>query len=298
MTIYLIAGIAAVWAGYVLYDLMPVRRSVFVNRVNRLLSDESEEEESLPLSQGLAVMFGRTFGRFAPVRWVIGVERKLYWAQRGGKWKGWSPQDVWGASFLGALVMFAMLLFVGRGHKLGMVIIGTAMGFYYPMIRLTSDYNAVLRKVRQELPGMAQNMALVVNAGASLEEALRRASARNTPLGAWMRDVLSRSAGQNLFSDIRSNTTGFLLREAQKSRDDDLVFLATQLDLIHQHGTRTWELLDDLAGRITRMRRAEMMKRAEALENKLVIPVMVFFFAPYVLLVLYPAFAGAMGMFR
>ena len=143
---------------------------------------------------------------------------------------------------------------------------------------------------------LSQNVALVVGSGASLEEALRRVSVRQTPLTAWVRDVLARSVGKSLFSNPLAGVQGYLLQETHRSNNDALVFMATQMDLIHHRGTNTWELLNDLTLKVTQQRQARIERKAEPLDNKLTVPVMVFFFVPYVAILLYPPLRGMLHM--
>ena len=291
----LIASLLALWAGVVVYDLMPIRRGAWVGRVNELLEDGEKEAESISMELAMATIIGKLFTRFTPTSWFMGTSRKLYWAQRAGKWKGWRPADIWGVS-VGAAV-FGWVLMVFLGTRIQFALLVAAIMFFYPAQKLDTDYQNLVSGVLQELPGMVQNVALVVGSGASLEEALRRVSVRQTPLAAWLRDVLARSAGKSLFSNPMAGVQGFLLQEARKSKTEELVFMATQMDLIYQRGTDTWELLNTLALKVTRRRQAQIERKAEALDNKLVIPVMIFFFVPYAALLLYPPLHGAMHMF-
>ncbi len=77
-------------------------------------------------------------------------------------------------------------------------------------------------------------------------------------------------------------------QRALESNLPELVALSTQLDMIQQKGVGAQQLLGALADSVARDYQAAVAKRAEALGSKLVFPVMLFFFLPYLFALLAP----------
>ncbi|GEM_PF-3430431 len=288
----LIALLLAIWSGAVVYVLFVRVPSPASLRVRRYSRSGYKEEPRIPLWKRASLLLGSVSGRIAPKGWLQGVDHKLYWAHRAGKWEGWRSIDVWGLSLLagttGALLITLLSGSVLYGGMAGLLL------FFYPTQKLDTDYQKVVNEVLRELPGAMHNVALVVESGASIEEALRRVSVRKSAFSSWLRGVLSKGAVEPIFSNPRVGVKGALLKEAERSGSEELVFMAVQLDLIYQRGTNIWELLDELALKVSEKRWKRMEEKVEGLENKLTLVVTIFFFLPYVVLILYPPFRSIM----
>ncbi len=288
----LIAFLLAAWSGFTASVLFVKGPSPVSLRIRKYARKGYKEETGIPLWKQASLLLGMLSARVAPRGWLHGVDRKLYWAQRTGKWEGWRSIDVWGLSLLAGFIGGALITFMS-----GSLLYGGIAGlllFFYPTQKLDTDSREVINEVLRELPGTMHNVALVVESGASIEEALRRVSVRDTAFSLWLRGVLSKGAVEPIFSNPRAGVKGVLLKEAERSGSEELVFMAVQLDLIYQRGTDIWELLDELALKVSEKRWKRMEEKVEGLENKLTLVVTIFFFLPYVVLILYPPFRSIM----
>lgn len=291
----LIGLMAAGLAAYVAYGLMPVSHAYWKKRVGVVMSDE--EETPVPFGRAVLLAVGNLFARFAPARWLLDTRTQLYWAQQRGQWLGWSEVDFWGLRIVGLLAGLALGNFLASQMAL---IVGGAFGLLYPGMRLSGAAEQATRRFRRELPEAAQLLALLVGTGASLDEALRRLAEGEGMVCAWVRQTLAIGQGRPLFTPVaslgdRSVQPGVFRERAIESGLDELISLAVQLDLISEKGVGAEELLNDLADAVAMDYEGEVQKRAEALGGKLVFPVMLFYFIPYLVALLAPMLGGVVG---
>jgi pilus assembly protein TadC len=114
-------------------------------------------------------------------------------------------------------------------------------------------------------------------AGVSLEEALRRTAQTGSLAGKWMQRVLQMSQGRVIFSQLQ--------KEAQASNLPDLIGLSVQLEFVRQ-GTAQQELMAQMANRIAAEFSAGAEQRAERVGAELVIPMVLFYFLPFIAVIL------------
>jgi Flp pilus assembly protein TadB len=278
---YLIALLVAATVLIGVDRLRRVPASYFARR--RQDAYELAPAEELPLHRGL--LLGLTpVAKYTPAGWVRALARQLYWAQLGGRWAGWSVTEVvalhLAAAFGGALLG---LLFAPTDIPM---ISATALAgpFLLNLLYLRSPARRAHRQVQAELPELVALLAAEVAAETTLDEALARL-ARGTGLGAaWIRRALTGAVGESLFS--QPGKTGALLREAEASGDDNLIALAINLDKISRRGTGARELLAQTARSAAARYVAEAHIRAEKVGSEIILPMVVFFFLPYVAVLL------------
>src|SRR4030042_3209237 len=92
-----------------------------------------------------------------------------------------------------------------------------------------------------------------------------------------MRNVLQMSQGQVIFTQLQ--------REPQASCLPDLIGLAVQLEFVRL-GTAQQELMGQMAGQIAAEYAASAEQRAERVGGELVIPMVIFYFLPFIALIL------------
>ena len=296
MTIFLIGLLTAVVVGYVAYGLMPIPAAYWKARLGVVLAGE-EQGEDMPFWRAILLPFAWLVERFAPATWLLDTRRQLYWAQRAGEWQNWTEADVWALRL--TLALGGLLLGILLGNR-GLTVGGAAFGLLYPGMKLSGAAEKVQRRFLRELPEATQNLSLMVATGLSLTEAMERLADGEGLVSAWFRDTLAAARGQALFTPLagvgeKAPEQGVLRRRAMESGMQELINLAVQIDLIKQKGVGAQDLLNDLAISVAADYNAEVRRRAEALGGKLVFPVMIFYFIPYLAAILTPMLASLIG---
>lgn len=278
---YLIALLVGVTVLLVADRVRRVPASYYSRRTQAAF--EPAPAETLPLYRGLLQGLGPV-AKFTPAGWVRAISRQLYWAQLGGKWGGWSVTEVV-ALHIAAGLAGAVLGLALAPRDLAMVIAVTLAGpFLLNLFSLRSPARRVQRQVQAELPELVALLAAEVAAGTTLAEALARLSRGSGQGAAWIRRALTGAVGDALFT--QQGHAGALLREAQASGDDDLIALAINLDKIKQRETGTQELLSQTARSTAARYVSEAHIRAEKVGSEIILPMVAFFFLPYVVVLL------------
>lgn len=220
-------------------------------------------------------------------------EEHLRWAQRGGYFKGWG---------IGRLVFTAMIyagigalvLLVNPAPASLLVPLGAAA---YPFISVRAKANTVRKRVVRGLPEVAALVAAEMSAGVSPDQAVQRASALPGPLTGLLSDVLtySRSAGRPLFG--RKPVRGALVEIFAQADLPELMAFAAQLDLVAEKGVAGATLMNEVARTLGREYRSRLDSEVEKLNGKLMLATAVFFFIPFVLVILGSFMAPVMAIF-
>ena len=290
----MVAFIAALWTANTLYRLMPVPHSVDQAALARVMA-RGEEQETLPFWRALLLPFNQLATRLPPTL-VGNTAKQLYWAQFQGEWVGWTPVEFWGLRLAAVLIGAAVGLFLGGGDP----VIGfgvPALLYFYLGAKLNTPAEKATRQLQRELPEVAQTLSLLVATGKSETEALQEAASGTGIVHTWLRRTLAaRPPDQPLFSDVRGGRPGYLRREAERTGMPVLVNFAVQLDFLKAAGIGADVLLGNLADTVAADYEAEVNARAEALGDKLVLPVTIFYFVPYLAGLMIPMFATSGGM--
>ncbi len=220
-------------------------------------------------------------------------EEHLRWAQRGGYFKGWG---------IGRLIFTAMIyagvgalvLLVNPAPASLLVPLGAAA---YPFISVRAKANTVRKRVVRGLPEVAALVAAEMSAGVSPDQAVQRASVLPGPLTGLLSDVLaySRSAGRPLFG--RKPVRGALVEVFAQADLPELMAFAAQLDLVAEKGVAGATLMNEVARTLGREYRSRLDSEVEKLNGKLMLATAVFFFIPFVLVILGSFMAPVMAIF-
>lgn len=274
MTIIYLLGLATASLLIVLWvEFVP---SLPSGRAARYLreSDQPAEPELLGWRKWLAWL-DRPTARWAPGSILRRTKADLYFAQLAGKWQGWDEVQFTSlrvALALGALV-FGLLLY----DDLIPSLIAALLGWQVPVVLLGGVARRVRRRFQAQLPEFIQLVAAQMAAGVSLEEALRRTAQMDSLTAQWMRHVLQMSQGRVIFIQLQ--------KEAQASNMPDLIGLAVQLEFVRL-GTAQQELMAQMANRIAAEYTGGAEQRAERVGAELVIPMVIFYFLPFIAVIL------------
>ncbi|GAP13202.1 Flp pilus assembly protein TadB [Longilinea arvoryzae] len=213
--------------------------------------------------------------KWSPAGFVRKARADLYWAQLAGKWMDWN--DV---QFISLRVAAAI-----GGAIVGTVVFGepvltlvvALIGFQYPAMAMGGIARRTRRQFTAQLPEYVQLVSAQMSANVSMEEALRRTSQAQSLAGKWMRKVLQMAQGRDLVEQMQ--------REAQESQLPELIGMAVQLEFIRR-GTAQQELMGQLATSIAADYIGNAEQRAEKIGSELVIPMVIFYFLPFMVTLL------------
>ncbi len=213
--------------------------------------------------------------KWSPAGFVRKARADLYWAQLAGKWMDWNE-----VQFISLRVAAAI-----GGAIVGTVVFGepvltlvvALIGFQYPAMAMGGIARRTRRQFTAQLPEYVQLVSAQMSANVSMEEALRRTSQAQSLAGKWMRKVLQMAQGRDLVEQMQ--------REAQDSQLPELIGMAVQLEFIRR-GTAQHELMGQLATSIAADYIGNAEQRAEKIGSELVIPMVIFYFLPFMVTLL------------
>jgi len=224
--------------------------------------------------RSLAVL-DKPVSKWTPAGFIRKVRADLYWAQVGDKWLGWNE-----VQFMSLRIAAAI-----AGSVIGTVVFGepvlalaiALLGFQYPAMAMGGNARRTRRQFTAQLPEYVQLVSAQMSANVSMEEALRRTSQAQSLAGKWMRRVLQMAQGRDLVEQMQ--------REAQESQLPELIGMAAQLEFIRR-GTAQQELMGQLATSIAADYIGNAEQRAEKIGSELVIPMVIFYFLPFMVTLL------------
>ena len=213
--------------------------------------------------------------RWTPAGFLRKTRADLYWAHIGDRWNDWNE-----VQFTSLRVALAV-----AGFGLGMVatvepifaLVGGLVGFQYPAMSMGGVARCYRRLFIAQLPEFVQLVSAQMSANVSMEEALRRTAQAQSLVGKWMRWVLQMAQGRDLIEQMQ--------REAQESHLPELIGMSVQLEFIRR-GTAQQELMGQLATSIAADYIGSAEQRAEKVGSELVIPMVVFYFLPFLVTLL------------
>lgn len=213
--------------------------------------------------------------KWMPTGLLRQTQADLYWAQMGDQWQDWNAVQFTSLRVTLAVAGFGMGM-VATGEPV-FALIGGLVGFQAPAMMMGGVARRYRRLFISQLPEYVQLVSAQMSANVSMEEALRRTSQAQSLAGKWMRRVLQMAQGRDLIEQMQ--------REAQEARLPELIGMAVQLEFIRR-GTAQQELMGQLATSIAADYIGSAEQRAEKVGSELVIPMVVFYFLPFLVTLL------------
>lgn len=213
--------------------------------------------------------------KWSPAGFIRKVRSDLYWAQLAGKWMDWNEVQLISlrvAAGVTGLVVGTIVF----GEATLAVVVGM-IGFQYPAMAVGGIARRTRRQFTAQLPEYVQLVSAQMSANVSMEEALRRTAQAQSMVGKWMRRVLQMAQGRDLVEQMQ--------REAHESQLPELVGMAVQLEFIRR-GTAQQELMGQMATSIAADYIGTAEQRAEKIGSELVIPMVIFYFLPFMVTLL------------
>ena len=273
--ILLIALFVAVLAGYLSSRLVAIADPSVAKRLGKV--------DQPAAHQGAFEVVGRPFSRIVPryfkrieIRSVLGNLLHSRLGQQNTSLD--CGRQVLMAFTLGVLAAWTLQSNLGLW-------IGGFMGWSLMRADLSARATNVRKRIAQELPEFLQLMAAESASGAGLETVLTRVSQGEGYLPIWLRQVLAIAHGRALIAS-RETGAGILLQEAERSGHPDLISFAIQMGFARQ-GTQVQETLNRLATQFSDTYIGQAEIRTERVANTLGVLVAVFYFLPFLIVILF-----------
>ncbi len=203
-------------------------------------------------------------------------DQELIWAELVGVRV--SREELIGYTIMATVfaVAVGVLLFSARGVVLG---IG---GFYLPYLWLKSQADDARNRFHRQLPEMLQILAAETATGVGLVNALERLGQSHSMVGTVFQRLLyeAQSRPGPLWTRPQGEE-GNLKQIAKAWKSKALLSLVSQLETIHRRGVEGPETMATLARGMSMRWLGEARTEADQLENKLVLPLGIFFFLPF-----------------
>ena len=226
--------------------------------------------------------------KYTPPSFLRAIKGDLYWAQISDKWTGWNA-----VQFVTLRLVIALGGFLAGMFMTGELIVALVLGYggwAYPAMSANGAARKARRLFISQLPEFIQLIAAQMAAGISMEEAISRVSKSPGMVAGWMREVIRQAQGRNLIEQIQ--------REAQESLLPELIGMSIQLAFI-ERGTARQELMSQLAMSIAADYIGGAERRAEKLGSEMIVPMVLFYFVPFLVVLLtvllYPVMTNIFG---
>lgn len=234
----------------------------------------------------------RLFGRFLSLdEW----ERRLQWAQRYGRLEG---------------VTLGRIAFQGLAGGVGGLLIALlgqapiwwllpALGLVLPWVRLYSASEDAKEATARDLPIVAALVAAELAAGTPPETAVERAATLPGPLAGLLKDAITfaRETGRPLFASPRGPIQGALVDVFTRPGVPALAAFARQLNLVAVKGTEGAFLMSGIAQSLADEYQAQLERRIKQLDARIWPIIALFFFFPFVGLLLLVNLIPALSLF-
>ena len=217
----------------------------------------------------------RPVSKWMPAGFLRKTRADLYWAHVGDSWNEWNEVQFTSLRVALAVAGFGVAMVI-TGQPV-FALVGGLDGFQYPAVSMGGVARRYRRQFIAQLPEYVQLVSAQMSANVSMEEALRRTSQAQSLVGKWIRGVLQMSQGRDQIEQLQ--------REAQESHLPELIGMSVQLEFIRR-GTAQQELMGQLATSIAADYIGTAEQRAEKVGSELVIPMVIFYFLPFMVTLL------------
>jgi Flp pilus assembly protein TadB len=227
-------------------------------------------------------------------------KHELSWAQIGGQYLTTDGQLKSVGTVLGQSVLFAAIgiAYIVIFHSYGILYIAmVAVAAYYPYMTLKGRADTARESVKRGLPEAAAMIAAEMNAGGSITTAVERASTLPGSIGQILQTGVERARldGALLFS--QSGIPGALLRQLSELKFAPLETFAARMDAVAERGAEGPQRMTELARDLAVEYQITVARASETLENKLLMPMTIFFFVPFLAAIFIPLMVNLLNTF-
>jgi len=245
------------------------------------------------LDGGQQSAFDRYGERYIKTR-PVSLADNLKMAQLGGKYADWTVGGILARSLAygGAALVYLLLTQPGPIFWLAVPIAA-----YYPIMRVRSAANDTRAEIQRLMPETATALAAEMSAGASPEQALARAAEIPGPLGKILKEAVSESSRSGRPAFTTGTAEGVVLEVLARYNLPALLRFGVQLDQVAGKGVEGPRVMSEVARGFAREYRAHVQMAAASLDNTLLMPMTVFFFAPFMVAILLPILLALFSAF-
>jgi tight adherence protein C len=234
--------------------------------------------------------YGEKYIRTRPVS----LADNLKVAQIGGKYTDWTVGGVLARSVVFAGAALAYLLLTQPGPVFWLAV---PIAAYYPIMRVRSAANDTRAEIQRLMPETATALAAEMAAGASPEQALSRAAEIPGPLGKILKEAVTESSRSGRPAFTSGTADGVVLEVLARYNLPALLRFGVQLDQVAGKGVEGPRVMSEVARGFAREYRAHVQMAAASLDNTLLMPMTVFFFAPFMVAILLPILLALFSAF-
>jgi Flp pilus assembly protein TadB len=276
----LVALLAAVFGGLFVLAVVARLEVTSLSASGRALAAYRTDAVDTPLERLGAFLLRR----LPALGSLLAVEQNRRWLALDAAAPPWSVPATVGLAAL--LALGGALLWAGSGVPA--LIVAPVIGFLAPFVRQRSRSQKVQRRVQNNLPDLSAMLAAEMAAGNPPDRALERAAELGGPLARILQLALAeqRATGRPLFG--RGRVPGVLLEVAWRYPLPALRAFVAQIDMAATTGAAGPELMSGLAHTLIVEYKDRSLREAEALDSRLAVPSVGFFFLPFLFLILVP----------
>ncbi len=274
----LLVGLLAVLAGLFTLSVFSRLELSWAARGTQALRAYTTEEIDTPVER----LGAWVVKRFPGLSNLLGLALHRRWLALVGP--VWSPAATVGVALLFALAGLALFLLAQQP----LLLVAPVIGFLLPFVRQRSAAEKVKRQVQNTLPDLSAMLAAEMAANNPPDRALERAAELGGPLAAILKIAIQESSvsGRPLFG--RGKVSGLLVDIAGRYPLPALRAFVAQIDMAAKTGAAGPELMSSLAHTLIVEYKDRALREAEALDSRLAVPTVGFFFLPFMFLILVP----------
>jgi tight adherence protein C len=224
----------------------------------------------------------------------VSLADNLKMAQLGGKYEGWTVGGILARSLVYGGAALGYLLLTQPGPIFWLAV---PIAAYYPILRVRSAANDTRAEIQRLMPETATALAAEMSAGASPEQALSRAAEIPGPLGKILKEAVSESSRSGRPAFTSGTAEGVVLEVLARYNLPALLRFGVQLDQVAGKGVEGPRVMSEVARGFAREYRAHVQMAAASLDNTLLMPMTVFFFAPFMVAILLPILLALFSAF-
>ena len=245
----------------------------------------SEARPVLPWWRTVLLPF-EWLARYLPHNIVRQTQYTLYWAHQDGRWLAWDAPSFLALKLAGAVAGLALAVLSGQPPQYALII--GVLGWWLPGLFVNGKSRRYREAVRGEIPDLVGLLSMLVQAGKSTPQALQEIARMDSPLAHWLEQGLAAATGRDLLTVLKER--------AAESGLADLISLTSQLQYIEGTGAGMADLLDALARDLAVTNKFNKLRQAAQITSQIIFPVLLFYFVPYLGVILFPMAFRAMGL--
>jgi hypothetical protein len=126
---------------------------------------------------------------------------------------------------------------------------------------------------------------------------VERASSLPGPVGQILREAVDRARSEGALLFSQAGATGMIIKHFSELRFTPLETFAARMDAVSERGTEGPKRMNELARDLAMEYQVTVARAAETLDNKLLVPMTIFFFVPFLAAIFIPLMVNIFNTF-